>query len=183
MTIIAILQIPLLLALLAIRGSRRRNRVTATERAEQAARMDAAELAPVTCDDDGLDSFMSMRRLGRSTYTEQTPTTVHIARQRHAHAALEVLWVGGTVLVDLTVSEIVAARAWSQGKLAFALGETRRDYGTWLPLDNADAGWEMYVVTTSGRMLHLQGAPGIGVDAELTRLAGRIRVAKLAPVA
>jgi hypothetical protein len=179
MAFLAFLEVTLLLATIAIVASRPRHRMIRPQLPEPTPTAAAVEVEPTPIE---LPAVLRMRRVGRTQMTEETPTTARIA-PLGSDAALQVLWVGETMLADLDPSDIVTVRAWSQGRLAYAKGETRRDYGSWIPQDVADAGWEIYLVTASGRIMHLQGEPGVDIDRELARLDDRVRVALLADAA
>lgn len=179
MAFIAILEITLLLATIAIVVTRPRHRMVLPLAPEPApAGAMVVEEPKVT----ELPAVLRMRRIGRSQMTEETPTTARIA-PIDSDTALQVLWVGQIVLANLEPADIVTFRAWSKGRLAYALGETRRDYGSWMPQDTDLVGWEIYLVTASGRIMHLQGEPGTDIDEDLARLENRMRVAFLADAA
>ncbi|HEV7205249.1 MAG TPA: hypothetical protein VGN18_11605 [Jatrophihabitans sp.] len=165
MTAVAILEVSLLLAFIAICVSRPRHPL--------------AVAAPALIPTDRLDATLRLRRLDHGGTTEATPTSVRIAPRDDAGAALQVLWVGDTMLADLEPADIVTVRAWSQSALACSFGEIRRDYGAWIPAPTA--GWELFLVTRSGRLLHLQGRAEASVD--LARLTARLQAARVADVA
>ncbi|HEV7205253.1 MAG TPA: hypothetical protein VGN18_11625 [Jatrophihabitans sp.] len=179
MAFLAILEVTLLLASIAIVASRPRHRMVRPQLPEPTPTAVAVDGTPTPIE---LPAVLRMRRVGRSQMTEETPTTARIA-PLGCDAALQVLWVGETVLADLDPADLVTVRAWSQGRLAYAIGETRRDYGSWIPQDAAVAGWEIYLVTASGRIMHLLGEPGTDIDRELARLDDRVRVALVADAA
>lgn len=174
MTAVAILEVTLLLAFIAICVTRPRHPLVVP-----------APSAPAvpSADTGRLDATLRMRRLDRDTATESTPTTVRIAPLHDAGAALQVLWVGDTMLADLEPSDIVTVRAWSQDALVCAIGEVQREYGSWQPAARSAAGWEMFVVTRSGRVLHLQGRSDVTIETEIARFTARMRAAQVADVA
>lgn len=165
MNAVAILEVSLLLAFIAICVSRPRYPLVAPARP-----------APP----GGLTATLRVRRLDQGSTTEATPATVLIAPPHDEGAALQVLWVGNTMLADLEPADILTARAWSRGALVCGVGVVRREYGTWQP--DPAAGWEMFVVTRSRRLLHLQGGSA-AVDADLVRFTERLHAARIADVA
>jgi hypothetical protein len=118
-------------------------------------------------------------RIGASTQPEPVRSLITIASSEGSANALEVSSVDGSVHESVAAHDVVMARGWSRGHLIVAFGETRREYGPSWALGPAMAGWEIHLVTATGKTLRCYGAPGSSADADLARLHERIQNAVL----
>jgi hypothetical protein len=118
--------------------------------------------------------------IGDATQPDPVRSLIAIATPDEANSALAISLADGTVLERVSAANVVMARGWSHGHLVVAFGETRREYGPSWALGPGMAGWEVHLVTSSGKVLRCYGAPGSVVDEDLARLRDRIQSAVLA---
>jgi hypothetical protein len=171
---IPLLMFSLVLALVAAYYARRHRRCVPSSRISPHA---VATRTPVGRRVPGL---ARRGRIGDATQPDPVRVLISIAAADEPVAALDICATDGSVLEQIAAADVVMARGWARGRLTVAYGETRRAYGPAWALGPAMAGWEIHVVTASGKVVRCYGAPGSVADEGLVRLRERIQSAVLA---
>lgn len=109
-----------------------------------------------------------------------TGMTPRVAPVRSNDSVLRLHAPDGTVVHDIAAAEVVLIRVLSQGTTVFTAGSDRRSKArTWHVGDAA--GWELQVVAADGTVLHVFGAPGARIDADIERLVARMQAVAVLP--
>ena len=126
-----------------------------------------------------LEAAVRRGKVGTSVLSEQIRTTAVIAPADDSETALALFKLDGSPLLTLATADIAMARGWTKGRMVVARGENRREFGPAWPLNPTENGWELKLVTVSGKVYRCAGDT-LNVEGELARLHKRINDAVFA---